>query len=280
MGLNSLIDTPPWTWPEEAGRTIRKVLTDRASKPKERMDAADLAGDLIVMNDEMAAAILSVVKRADEPDELRARAALSLGPVLDQADLDGFEDPDDTPISESMFKQIESTLHDLYVDETQPKEVRRRIFEASVRAPQEWHEDAIRAAYDSGDREWILTAVFAMQWVPGFDKQILEALENTDPEIHTEALTAAGEQDVKGAWPHVAALLKDPTTPKDLLLAAIAASSTIMPKHGRAVLEDLEDSDDEEITEAVEEALLMADTTSDLDQNEDDDDDGDEPSVN
>ena len=281
MGLKSLIDTPPWTWPKDAGRTIRKVLIDRGAKEADRIEAADLAGDLIVMNDDMAAAILSVVKRADEPEELRARAAISLGPVLDQADVEGFDDPDDTPISEGTFHEIETTLHDLYADESQPKDVRRRILEASVRAPQEWHQDAIRAAYDSGDRDWLLTAVFGMRWVPGFDKQILEALENTDPEIHGEAVQAAGGRHLTAAWPHISGLLKDPTTPKPLLLAAIEAASTIMPPEGRHVLTDLEDSEDEEITEAVEEALMMADATAELgDDDEEEEDESDEPWVN
>ena len=29
-----------------------------------------------------------------------------------------------------------------------------------MRAPQNWHQKAIKAAYSSGDKEWMLTAVF------------------------------------------------------------------------------------------------------------------------
>lgn len=52
-----------------------------------------------------------------------------------------------------------------------------------MRAPEQWHQNAIRAAYSNGDKEWILTAVFSMRWVRGFDDQILEALKSGDAEI-------------------------------------------------------------------------------------------------
>ena len=85
----------------------------------------------------------------DESDELRATAAIGLGPVLEQADLellddDEFDDPESVPISLDKFRNIQDSLHKLYLDEGNPKEVRRRILEGSVRAPQEWHPDAIR----------------------------------------------------------------------------------------------------------------------------------------
>jgi hypothetical protein len=83
-------------------------------------------------------------------------------------------------------------LQKLYFDNGIPKEVRRRILEASVRAPESWHQNAIQAAYSSGDKDWMLTAVFAMGRVRGFDDQILEALKSADPEIHYEAVEAAG----------------------------------------------------------------------------------------
>jgi hypothetical protein len=44
-----------------------------------------------------------------------------------------------------------------------------RILEASVRAPQDRHPDAVRAAYASGDAAWKLTAVFRMADVRGFE---------------------------------------------------------------------------------------------------------------
>jgi hypothetical protein len=56
------------------------------------------------------------------------------------------------------------------MDASVPTDVRRRILEASVRAPQDWHRDAIRAAYASDDDVWRLTAVFCMRSVRGFER--------------------------------------------------------------------------------------------------------------
>ena len=130
------------------------------------------------------------------------------------ADTDGFEDPDDVPITQRMFRNIQDLLHKLHFDNSIPKELRRRILEASVRAPEQWHQNAIRAAYSSGDNEWMLTAVFSMRWIRGFDDQILEALQSSDVEIQCEALQAAGNWGLAAAWPHILALVRDAATPK------------------------------------------------------------------
>ena len=124
-----------------------------------------------------------------------------------------------------------------------------------MRAPETWHQNAIRDAYSSGDKEWMLTAVFSMRWVRGFDDQILEALKSADPEIHYEAVKAAGNWELDAAWSHIVELVKDAHTPKPLLLAAIGAVASIRPAEAREILADLADSDDEEIAEAAEEAM-------------------------
>ena len=212
MDLRTLLDTPPWDWPRDAGRMLRKVLVDQQANESDRLVAAELAGDFTVINDDLADALLTIVCSADEPDQLRARAAISLGPVLEQAYTDGFEDPDDVPINEPTFRNIQDSMEKLYLDNNTPKEVRRRILEGSVRAPETWHQDAIKNAYSSGDKEWMLTAVFSMRWVRGFDDQILLALKSDDPEIHLEAVHAAGNWELDAAWSHVVKLINDAHT--------------------------------------------------------------------
>ena len=208
-----------------------------------------------------------LVRDAEEPENLRARAAISLGAVLEQADMDGFEVPDDVPIFERTFRNSQDTLHRLYLNKSNPKEVRRRILEASVRAPQDWHQNAIMAAYSSGDKGWMLTAVFSMRWVRGFDNQILEALKSADSEIHYQAVNAAGNWELNAAWPHIIALLNHAGTPKPLLLAA--ASSIRLQEAGEILIE-LAASDDEEIAEAADEAIAMSEPMSDEEDDEDD----------
>jgi hypothetical protein len=269
MKLKTFTDTPPWEWPEDADKIFLEALRNDQADESERLLAAELAGDSTVINDELADELLVIVSDDKESDSLRARAAISLGPALEYAFIDGFEDPDDVPISENKFHEIQEMLCNLYLDTGVPTEVRRRILEASVRAPQDWHPDAIREAYASADEFWRLTAVFCMQFVRGFDEQILEALDTKNQDVHYEAVCAAGNWQVDAAWPHIAALITAEDTEKNLLLAAIEAVAGIRPQEAEEILIDLIESEDEDIAEAASEAMAMTGAFFD-DEDEDD----------
>ena len=155
------------------------------------------------------------------------------------------------------------------MDTRVPHEVRRRILEASVRAPQKWHQNAIREAYSSGDDSWRLTAVFGMRYIRGFNTQILEALENKNEAIHYEAVCAAGNWEVDAAWSHIATLITTAGTDKYLLLAAIEAVASIRPQEAAEILIDLTESEDEDIAEAASEAIAMTEAFFDDDDEDD-----------
>ncbi|HTM50964.1 MAG TPA: HEAT repeat domain-containing protein, partial [Bryobacteraceae bacterium] len=262
--------TPPWDWPAGTGDIFKNNLRNRRFDPSERLAAVELAGDLTVMDDEMADLLLSIVSNPDEPEELRGRAAIALGPVLDQTDTDGFDDDAlEPPIEEGTFERIKEMLHKIHADERQPIDVRRRVLEASVRAEQDWHAEAIRAALRSGVEDWKLTAAFCMQYVSGFDQEIIELLSSPNPDIRYEAVVAAGEQEIQAAWPEIVALLDPENTEKRLLLAAIQAAASIRPREASTALADLVDSEDEDIADAVTDALLMAEQPFDEDEGED-----------
>jgi len=265
MDVKALRDIPPWEWPEGAGKMFLDILRGGRATEADRLLAAELAGDFTVINDELVDVLLSILRSGDEPEKLRGQAAISLGPVLEYADMHGFEEADDIPIAERTFHRIQESLRKLYMDAGVPKDVRRQILEGSVRAPQDWHREAVRAAYESDDEAWRLTAVFCMRFVRGFDEQILEALDSTNPDIHYEAVRAAGAWGVDAAWPHIAALVTSGGTDKPLLLAAIEAVASIRPREAAEILDDLTDSDDEDIVEAVSEAMTMAEGLADED---------------
>lgn len=269
MKLEQLANTPAWEWPEDAGETILDCLRDPGRPADERRLAAELGGDLVVMDDEMAHVLLTVVRSADEPEAVRAQAAIALGPALEEADMAEFDEgDDDVAISEETFHDIRDALRDVYRDAGAPTEVRRRVLEAAVRAPQDWHAGAVRAAWASDDAAWKVTAVFCMQYLPGFDAPILEALGSADPDLHLEAVRAAGARELAAAWPHVDAVLKARDPDRPLLLAAIEAAGTIRPEDAADVLARFAASDDEEIAATAEEAIAMA---LPLDAEEDDD---------
>lgn len=273
MSLKTLKDTPPWDWPEGAGKMLLGILRDDRAREPDLLLATELAGDFTVINDEVVDALLSILRNGDKSEEVRGRAAISLGPALEYADTEGFEDVDDLAISESTFHGIQEALRRLYMDAEVPKAVRRRVLEASVRARQDWHREAIRAAYSSNDEDWRLTAVFCMGFVRGFNDEILEALDSKNPEIHYEAVVAAGNWELDAAWPHIAALVTSKKTHKPLLLAAIEAAASIRPREALEILTVFTDSEDEGILEAVDEAIAFAEGASDENDDELDDED-------
>ena len=218
----------------------------------------------------MAVALLSILCDSREPDAFRGQAAISLGPAIEYASTDGFDDPDETPITEPMFRKIQETLEKLYTDAQIPKFVRRMILEGSVRAPEKWHKNAVRAAYRSDDEEWKLTAVFCMQFIGGFKKEILASLESENPDIRYEAVCAAGNWEIKEAWPHMAELITSEGTEKDLLLAAIEAAAFIRPQEASEIIGPLLEADDEDISDAAYEAMAMAGELFEDEEEEDD----------
>ena len=61
MDIESLWDVPSWQWPSDAGKVIAETLIDGRADQSDRLAAAGLAGDLAVMNDRLAGALLAIV---------------------------------------------------------------------------------------------------------------------------------------------------------------------------------------------------------------------------
>jgi uncharacterized protein (UPF0147 family) len=262
IDIDVLKDTPPWEWPGNAAEAIVEAIHDTDADLETRVIATHLAGDIVVMSDEMANVLLSIVRDEGQPDELRGQAAISLGPGLDLADMEDDEENDpysEPPFSEKTFHEIKKTLRSIEGDEKVPKTVRRRALEAAVRAPDDWQDNAIRAAYASGDSEWKTTAVFCMQYLDGFDEQILESLTSPDPVVRREAIVSAGSSELKSAWPEIQKLISSPETDKSLLTAAIVAAAAVNPEESREAIEEFAVSEDEEIAYAAQTALEILD---------------------
>lgn len=259
--MRTLYEIPPWDWPADAGETLLAALKSRTvgADDPDRLLAAELAGNLIVMNDDIAGVLLDIIRDPAEPAGMRGAAAIALGPALEELHLELFDDIEGPVVSEQAARAIREGLRQAYQDADAPKEVRRRALEASVRAEADWHAGAVRAAYDSGDDEWRLTAVFCMSYVAGFEREIEEALESDDPILVYEAVRAAGNRGVEAAWPRIRELiLLGGEGDRSLLLAAIDAVPTVMPEEAEDALVDLSDSDDAEIAEAATDAIVMA----------------------
>ncbi|MFC1661241.1 hypothetical protein ACFL3S_07275 [Gemmatimonadota bacterium] len=268
MTMHELAATPPWDWPSDVDAEILAALRNREALPAERLLAAELAGDLIVMNDSLAKELLRILGSQDEPEDLRGQAAIAFGAALEEAHLDGIDDRESPSVSEPLLEQAKDALRSSYEDPGISKDVRRRALEASVRAPEPWHPGAVLAAYRDGDLAWRLTAVFCMRFVEGFDEEIVEALESGEADILYQAVLAAGDRIVPDAWPFVRNLVltaasgevllpDDPDADRDLLVAAIHAVARIRPLEASETLSGIIDSDDEDLSEVALEALDM-----------------------
>lgn len=273
MDLKALSEMPPWEWPEGAGSLFLEALRDSRLDESDRLIAAELAGNSVVVNDNLFRTLVWIVGGSEESERLRARAAIALGPAFEYAYMDGFDDPDDVPISEEVFIEAQESLRRIFFDAEAPREVRRRVLEASVRAPQNWHRDAIRGAHGSTDDDWKLTAVFSMEFVEGFDEQILEALGSDNDDILYQAVCAAGTWGLDAAWSFVSGIVRSEREDKALLLAAVEAAACIRPREAGVILVDLIEDEDEDIVEAAHEAMMMAECSSaveDLDEEDGD----------
>ncbi len=257
MNLTTIYHSDPWDWPDETAGIIRETLVDQAAEPDLRLMAVEMAGDSVVVNDKLAGILLALIGNKDEPAKLRAKAAISLGPALEHSYIYEFDDPDDILVSEQVFNEIQASLQKMYHDAEVPEKVRISILEAAVRAPQDWHQGAVKAAFAADDEDWKLTAVFCMRFIKGFDSRIVEALESENRAIRYQAVIAAGNWGPKAAWPFITDLLADPGSEKSMLLAAIEAAAGFEPSVAIDPLERLLNTDDEDIIDAVHESLAM-----------------------
>jgi uncharacterized protein (UPF0147 family) len=237
-----------WDWPEWASDAIADGL---------KTDDADLQLAAIMlaaegMNESIARIVIDLI-RSDAEEELRARAAIALGPALEECDMDGFEDNDlDEPvISQPLFEEVRKTLRLVYHDPSAPKIVRRRALEASIRAPQSWHEGAVRSSFLSGDEEWQVTAVFCMGFLEGFEAELIEAIQHDSYPILFEAVRAAGNACLDGASRFIRAIAADDTADRDLRLVAIEAIPNVAIPDAHELLASLSISEDEQIEEAA-----------------------------
>lgn len=235
----------------------------------------------MMMDDDIARAFLDVAS-SDAAEDIRSDAIVGLGPIIEEAGMDfadddmDFElDPDLGPgISRDTFESIITEIRALYEDETQPKFVRRRAFEVLVRDPQPWQSAEIRKHYAGDDPLWKLTAVFAMGYVAGFEKEIAATVASASEHLLYEAVRAASSMEVSSTAQRIRDLATSGSTDHDLRLVAIEALVNVDPDP-EDVLLPLTRSRDPEIAETAQAALDELLMTHELDEDDFDEEDED-----
>jgi HEAT repeat protein len=211
----------------------------------------------------------------EDPDsEVRAVVASALGNFIYLGELD--------KLSKSKQNTIEEHLLAITQGSDAPL-VRRRALEALGYSSRDEVSPLIERAYNAGQREWLVSALFAMGRSANevWNEKVLRMIDHSAPTVRAEAVTAAGELGIKEARLPLMKLINDDDD--RVRTAAVWSLSQIGGDRVRALLEDLLDQvEDDDEAEFLEDALENLSFTEDeqlllfefgTDDEEDDDDD-------
>ena len=198
--------------------------------------------------------------KEDPSEEVRSAAATALGKYIYLGELE--------EIPQSTYQMLEDELLQV-ISSTEKPSVRQKALEAISFSAREEAIELIRTAYESGDHNWLISALIAMgrsgdeRW----GKIVLSHLQDEDSELRFEAVRAAGELSLAVARQPLLEMLTEEGLEEDTHFAAIWSLSEIGGRGVREVLEALRDSsEDEEMTEFLEEAFVNLEFTEGLDQ--------------
>lgn len=187
----------------------------------------------------------------DEAVEVRAAAAGALGRFILLGELG------DLPESETVRAQ--DVVANLYNDQAEDIDVRRRSLEAIANCGHEMVTEAIQEAYESDDPRMQASAVFAMgrtcdnRW----NEIVLKALTEADPAVRYEAARASGELEISEAVPYLARFAQG--RDREIKEVSIWSLGEIGGNYAMKTLGTLADAaekdEDVELLEAIEEAL-------------------------
>lgn len=253
--LAAIASMGSWEWPEQARDILLEGL-ESAVAERQILAINSLAEN---MDDEIVQKILSLLNDSTVGEAVQAEAVSGLSVVLEECELIGFDDPwDPPPISIASVNSIMDRLRRLYLDSETPKIVRRRALESASRSPQGWQENAVRAAWASGDPEWQVSATFCMGLLRGFDSEIQQAFNSDNEKIKFEAIRAAGQSGIKALAPEILGLVQDEAVNPQLRYAAAMSIGYLAPPEAFPILEKLQLNDDAELAELATEALAEA----------------------
>ena len=196
----------------------------------------------------------------DSDADVRAEAALALGRFVYLGELDELPKITQQEVETILLKTI---------DHDPAKIVRRRALEAVSFSSREDVPALIQKADDSGDKEWMISAIFGMgrsadrRW----SDNVILMLEDRTPAIRAEAARAAGELEIRETVLQLIELLDD--IDDDVRSASIWSLSQIGGEGVRQSLEWLldqtEDYGEINLLEAALDNLAFTEDISDLD---------------
>lgn len=186
----------------------------------------------------------------DQNVDVRATAATALGQFVYLGEMEEIPETKKALIEEILLATVQGE---------DDQNVRRPALEAMGFSSREEVPPLIQKAYDSGDKEWLISSLFAMgrsaniRW----KKQVLRMLDNHDPKVQFEAIRAAGQLALPDARePLLDMLQNDEIEDDDNRMAAIWSLSEIGGKDIAETLQVLlENAADDEEEAYIEDAI-------------------------
>ncbi len=192
----------------------------------------------------------------DANEGVRAEAATALGRFVYLGELD--------ELPKSVQEKVEESLLTVAQGKDQPL-IRRRALESLGYSGRKEMPALIDRAYNSGKRDWLLSALVAMGRSANerYSERVLSMLDNPSTAIRTEAARAAGGLEIRAALQPLLNLLEDEDD-EVRMAAAWALSEIGGPGVREAIEELLEKTEDEEEADYLEEILDNLAFTEDM----------------
>ncbi len=185
----------------------------------------------------------------DSDPEVNASAAAALGKFVLLGELD--------KISEKSANIVEELLINEYL-KTENDSTKQRILESLGYSSNEKVNQFISSALENDDKEWHLSALFAISRSVNniWGKVVLKKLTDLDPDIQIEAIKAAGELEIAAAKEQIIEFMENSTPDEELHVQAIWSLSKIGGNDIKELFEEMiEESGIEEETEILEMAM-------------------------
>lgn len=205
----------------------------------------------------------------DENTDVRAAAVSELGRFILLGEYG--------EIPENEASRAQDVAIGILNDTSEEVEVRRRALEAISNSSLDFVSEAIREAYESDDRSMRVSSIYAMgrsyddQW----NDAVIREIHNDDPEMRYEAARAAGELELEEAVTLLGQIAV--VDEREIRQVAIWSLGEIGGSQALRLLsalgEDAREANDEDLLEAVEDAIGYASMSgADFDFDLDDED--------
>lgn len=201
---------------------------------------------------------LMLLAQVDTSVEVRAAALTGLGRFILLGELGDLPEEETIPAQNVAVKILKDELLDV--------DIRRRALEAISNCSHEIVPSAIQRAYRSSEHRMKVSSIFAMG--RSYDERwtdiVLREIESENDEIRYEAARAAGELEILEAVPLLGRLLADDD--REIKEVAVWSLGEIGGREAQrilsAMLEVAEEAEDEDLIEAIEDAISTASIAS------------------